>query len=195
MVDGIEMLERMASPEAPPLDLGAIVSLHDEVEYAGSEEEKADALSKLDAMEKVFMRGRGSLSQWNPDVLDAIDKCFKTHFMTGDEPVPQLFFPYDETGIRLFGEYCDAVDEVLQQNSGKIPRYAREYFTYFTIWEKRDYAFPVPLATASVIECLHKIASRVRKGMIEVSRCLSICALLRPFHSTPLHSIPSIPSL
>jgi hypothetical protein len=168
IIDSIEMLERIANPEEPPLEFSEISSRHDEVEYA-EPEERAEVLSSLDDMEKVFMRGRGSLEQWTPEVLEAIDKCFRTLFMSGEEPVAHLFFPYDDRGIELFNEYCDAVDGVLQANADKIPPYAREYFAYFTIWEKRDYAFPVPLGTASVIECLHKMASRVCKGMIEVS--------------------------
>jgi hypothetical protein len=162
------MLERIASPDEPPLDLAQIMSKRDEVEYTDPDE-REEVLSSLNDMEKVFMRGRGNLEQWTPEVLDAIDKCFRLLFMSGGEPIAQLFFPYDDQGIALFNEYCEAVDAVLLANANKIPPYAREYFAYFTIWEKRDYAFPVPLGTASVIECLHKMACRVRKGMIEVS--------------------------
>lgn len=168
IIDGIEMLERIANPDAPPLDLTQITNKREEVEYS-EPDERLEVLASLDDMEKAFMRGRGNLERWTLEVLEAIDKCFRTYFMSGDEPIPQLFFPYDDQGIALFNEYSDAVDAVLQEHAGKIPTYAREYFTYFTIWEKRDYAFPVPLATSSVIECLHKMACRVRKGMIEVS--------------------------
>jgi hypothetical protein len=168
------MLERIASPDEPPLDLGQLTSKRDEVEYT-QPDEREEVLASLNDMEKVFMRGRGNLEQWTPEVLDAIDKCFRTLFMSGGEPIAQLFFPYDDQGIALFNEYCEAVDAVLLANADRIPPYAREYFTYFTIWEKRDYAFPVPLGTASVIECLHKMACRVRKGMIEVS--ISVCRI------------------
>ena len=172
IVDSIEMLERIASPDAPPLDLTQITNKREEIEYA-EPSERAGLLTSLDEMERVFMRGRGSLEQWTPEVLDAIDKCFRTHFMSGDEPVAELFFPYDDKGTSMFNEYCDAVDAVLQAHEGKIPPYAREYFAYFTIWDKRDYAFPVPIGTASVIHCLHKMATRVRKGLIEVSLRIS----------------------
>ena len=182
IVDSIEMLERIASPDAPPLELSQIMTKRDEVEYAESDEREG-VLSSLDEMERVFMRGRGNLEQWTPEVLDAIDKCFKKFFMSGDEPIAELFFPYDDKGIALFNEYCEAVDGVLQAHEGKIPPHARAYFTYFTIWEKRDYTFPVPLGTASVIDCLHKMASRVRKGMIEVSYTVHYVLLALSAHT------------
>jgi hypothetical protein len=184
------MLERIASPDAPPLDLSEIMTKRDEVEYAGSDEREG-ILSSLDEMERVFMRGRGNLEQWTPEVLDAIDKCFKTTFMSGDEPIAELFFPYDNKGIALFNEYCEAVDGVLQAHEGKIPPHAWAYFTYFTIWEKRDYTFPVPLGTASVIDCLHKMASRVRKGMIEVSHTVHCVFLALSAHmDSPVRGTP-----
>jgi hypothetical protein len=184
------MLERIASPDAPPLDLSQIMTKRDEVEYAGSDEREG-ILSSLDKMERVFMRGRGNLEQWTPEVLDAIDKCFKTTFMSGDEPIAELFFLYDNKGIALFNEYCEAVDGVLQAHEGKIPPHAWAYFTYFTIWEKRDYTFPIPLGTASVIDCLHKMASRVRKGMIEVSHTVHCVFLALSAHmDSPVHGTP-----
>ena len=115
---------------------------HKKVEY--TELNKcASMLSSLHDMERVFM-GRGNPEQWTAEVLEAINKCFKTYFMSGNEPIAEIFFPYNSKGITLFNKYCNTVDGVIQVHKGKILPYAQEYFTYFTIWEKQDYVFQLP---------------------------------------------------
>ena len=110
------MLEHIANPDVLPLDLTQIMNKREEVEY--SEPDKhLEVLASLDDMEKAFMHGRGNFERWTPEVLEVIDKCFRMYFMSGDEPILQLFFPYDDQGIALFNEYSDVVDAMLQEHT------------------------------------------------------------------------------
>jgi hypothetical protein len=129
-----------------------------------------DALrSSLKGMEDAF-RTPGDLSLWTPELLDDIDDCFIKNYMDLDgEPVACLFFPDSAENLNIFMSYCSDVDVVLRRHSELVPRYAREYFAYYSIWEMRGWQFPVPLGTQSVIGLLNKMVRKMEKGFSEVS--------------------------
>jgi hypothetical protein len=170
------MLERMANPVPPTMPVDQTIQLRNDLGCGPFPGLSGDAQPMLD-MKNDFGSGHGDLETWKPEVLAAIDKCFVDNFMEDDQPVPCLFSPLPasaEDNYARFKTYCDAVDKVLIDNPKKAPKYAREYFAIYTIWHIHGWRFPVPIITASVVECLHKIASKVRVGMIEVSlACLS----------------------
>ena len=107
----------------------------------------------LDGMEKAF-EGRGELTDWNYELLGEIDKCFVKHYMDAGEPVVSLFTPDCPDNFNRFAKYCADVDEVLAA-SADTPKFSREYFTFYSIWQLRGYGFPVPLGTASVVDALN----------------------------------------
>lgn len=137
----------------------------------------------LEEMQAAFQTGAGTanLDSWKPDLLAAIDACFVDSFMTDGEPATCLFSVLpacaQENEVRFRG-YYDAVDYILARSPNMAPPYAREYFAMFTVWYRQGWYFPIPLVTASVVECLHKIASRVRVGMVEVS---ALPAVIHPY--------------
>lgn len=161
----------MANPAPPIMSVDQTTQLRNEL---GSEPHLRlgeDEQPLLD-MKNNFRSGHGDLETWKPEVLAAIDQCFVDNFMENDEPVPCLFSALPasaDDNYARFKSYCDAVDKVLVDNPKKAPKYAREYFAMYSIWNMHGWRFPVPIVTASVVECLHKIASKVRVGMIEVS--------------------------
>jgi hypothetical protein len=143
--------------------------------------EKRDKLVEAHAMEKdavkkeirflelQFQRGRGSLSDWSTALLEDIDRCFVDNYMEDGEPVASLFYPHNGDNLNRFEKYCNDVDMVLRKTDNEAPRNARAWFTVYRMWEMRS-KFPVPLGTASVVECLHNMSVDVRKGFSEVSR-------------------------
>jgi hypothetical protein len=171
MIMSIESLERMASDVKPPLTLNEIRKKTDEMSYATDEEQKAIRESLVE-MRGVYMGGRGDVSQWTPEVLNDIDECFVKYFMEDDEPIPNLFYPNDEVALHRYSKYVTAVETVMDKHATTLPRYAKEYMSYYLIYDPEATPFPIPVGTASVILCMHKLADRVRKGFIEVSRCI-----------------------
>ena len=176
------MLERIASTEKPPMDLETIKAMRSEFErlHPYDDDDKDDEFRNLTRqimpMNSTFREGRGDLEAWTPEVLEDIDKCFVATFMENEEPLPCLFsklYSMGEDNAQMIHdkhqEYYRAVDSVLVRHKDTVPRYAREYFAFYSIWEIQTFEFPVPLVTASVVECLDKIASKVRNGMTEVS--------------------------
>jgi len=164
----VEYLECIANPNAPPLSFQDIEKLKNSF---GTQESDQEALqsSIIKRMEDAF-RPRGNLSSWDPEVLDKIDQCFVKHYVGEDkEAIPCLFFPNSAENINAFMSYCRDVHQVLRMHSQSAPKYAREYFLYFTIWQVRGWRFPVPLGTASVVNVLNKMATKLRRGILEVS--------------------------
>jgi hypothetical protein len=159
------MLERISNETAPPMNLKAIKDK--QPEFYDVKDDTA-LRAEMKGMEAAF-EGRGNLENWSADVLEMIDDCFKKHYMVGENPSPSLFFPKSDENVDKFQEYCDDVDQVLRMNPKDAPRYAREYFAYYSIWQMRDFRFPVPLGTATAVEVLHNMVSRVRTGFTEVS--------------------------
>lgn len=128
--------------------------------------------TSLQGMEEAFTsHGNRDLSSWTPELLDAIDICFTTAYVEANgDPSPYLFFPDSVPNLNQFASYCTSVDLALRRHANVAPKYAREYFTYYTIWQMRDFRFPVPLGTKSTVSALDKIARSMRKGFAEVSR-------------------------
>ena len=169
LIESIEFLERIANEEKPPMDADEIDRKR--LEMMSPNGDKEAVMKELNAMEEAF-GGRGRIESWSPSVLDKIDACFVKHYMkgpTGDEIDKALFFPHDAGNLNTFVKYHSEVDDILHRATEGVPRYAKEYFAYYTIWELRGYAFPVPLGTRSVVEALHRMTKRVQKGFSEVS--------------------------
>lgn len=165
ITEGVEMLERIANPVEPPeTDLDTIFAWRNGFKLLNKE-----FSDMILPMHRAFVSGQGDLNAWKPEVLAAIDKCFVANFMEDGKPVPCLFSAQiDESMPGRFLAYWNAVDDILVKYSNKAPRYARHYFAYYSICYAQRWIFPMPLVTASVVECLHLITSNVRAGMVEV---------------------------
>jgi hypothetical protein len=120
-------------------------------------------------MEDSFQKhGDSDLSLWTQDLLDDIDHCFVKNYMENGKPASCLFFPDSPDNINRFSTYCGEVDQALRRHSETAPRYAREYFLYYSIWQMRGWRFPMPLGTASVVGVLNSMVMKVEKGFMEV---------------------------
>ncbi|KAH9023469.1 hypothetical protein EDB84DRAFT_1440954 [Lactarius hengduanensis] len=166
LIESIEVLER------PPLDKriidGVAIDLMESHYPAGLEE----ADKTLSDMTDAF-KGRGDASSWNEELLAKIDECFVRNYKDKDDPAApfcdSLFFP-DSDNHNRFTKYQLDVDKVLQEESHVAPRYAREYSSYYAlIWQLKGRTFPVPLGTASVIDVVHQLATKYRRGLSEYS--------------------------
>ena len=169
LIESIEFLERIANEQKPPMEAAEIERKR--MELMSPNADKEAVKQDLEAMEEAF-QGRGRVESWSPSILEKIDGCFLKHYTKGpkgDEIDESLFFPDNANNLNIFTKYCSEVDDVLHRATEGVPRYAQEYFAYYTIWEKRGYAFPVPLGTRSVVEVLHRMTERVEKGFSEVS--------------------------
>ena len=161
------MLERIANPVEPPEpDLNKIIAWRSAFKPIDSEEYRDELLP----MHRAFISGKGDLNAWKPEVLAAIDEAFVVNFMEDKKPLPCLFSIKVDAEVRTrFLAYWNAVDDILAINPNKAPKYARHYFAYYSVCYAQRWKFPMPLVTASVVECLHIITSNVRAGMVEVS--------------------------
>jgi hypothetical protein len=164
----VEILERIANPEEPPLRLSEIDRMRSEITSNPSKE--AEYTEQLNKMETAF-RGRGEPGVWRNEILNGIDSIFVTCYT--DEETQQisesLFFPNSSDNQTRFRRYYVQVDQFLRERPDHVPMYCREYFAYYTLWRKMGYDFPMPLGTASVIMALHNIADRYKLGLCEVS--------------------------
>lgn len=164
-MESIEMLERLANPEKPPLSIGELEKIREA--FMDPTSDKKELRSKLEGMADAF-RGRGDLSEWHFEMLDAIDGCFIEHYMPNGEISTALFMPDSPANTDAFGAYCEAVDQKLRGKVFQRPKYAREYFAYFSIWEMQGYSFPVPLGTKSVVQAVNMLSSEFNPGFVEV---------------------------
>jgi hypothetical protein len=170
MIESMEMLQRIANPNKPPLTLKEIQDARAAIADTSNIDEEEAIKGGLLEMDDAFRLGQGSLTDWSPELLDAIDACFVENFIKEGEPNASLFYPNSADGLDLFTKYFEEVDIILQTSS-KVPPYARHYFAYFCIWQMQPYVyFPLPLGTASVIGIVNKMMHRVRHGMAEVSK-------------------------
>lgn len=169
LTESVETLERIANPKKPVLKLAEIVAKREAIGEAQEERAIMKLKKSLKEMDEAYLCGRGDLEMWTPEIMKKIDKCFVENFMSGGEPVDFLFFPNSVEYLNAYDTYHRDVDDVLVKHQSEVSRYTWEYFAYTTIWEMRGFKFPVPLGTASVFECLHKIVSGRRKGFKEVS--------------------------
>jgi hypothetical protein len=165
MLESIELLERLANPQKPPLTLADLESIR--TAFMDPSSDKAELRRQLEGMATAF-QGRGDLSNWQFEMLDAIDECFIEQYMKNGEISTSLFAVDNAANINNYCTYCDAVDQRLRSSSGDRPRYAREYFAYSSIWQVHGYPFPVPLGTQSVMRALDMLASEFRPGFTEV---------------------------
>ncbi|KAH9983733.1 hypothetical protein BJV77DRAFT_1072649 [Russula vinacea] len=149
LLESLEILERIANPKEPPLQMEDIEKKHDEVLQAGNNL----ALLKL---------------------LGKIDECFVKHYMDAGKLVDSLFTPDFPDNFNQFVKYCANVDEVLAASANTL-RFSREYFTFYSIWQLRGYSFPVLLRTALVVDALNKISMKLQNGFVE---CISWMATL-----------------
>ena len=167
IVESVDYLERIANAEPPPLEFDEIERI--KFSFDAPNADKAAIRESLQEMEVTF-RQPGDLSSWTPELLDNIDDCFVNNYLDKNgDPVPCLFFPDNPDNLNTFRTYCSDVDDVLRLHTESAPTYAREYFSYYTIWQMRGWSFPVPLGTASVVGVLNKMAMQVREGFSEVS--------------------------
>ena len=169
LTESVETLERIANPKKPPMKLSEIEEKRNEVNEVQGDEELAAVKAELKEMDNAYLSGRGNLDVWTPEIMEEIDQAFVNNFMESQEPLDFLFFPNSPEYLNAYGVYLQEVDDILVKHQEDLPKYCREYLAYYSIWEMRGYKFPVPIGTASVVECLHKIASERRKGFIEVS--------------------------
>jgi hypothetical protein len=166
MMESIEILERLANCNKPPLDIDELEAIR--LEFMDPRSDTAALRSKLKGMADAF-QDRGELTLWHPEMLDAIDGCFVEHFMSDGDVSTSLFVPDSAANANNFSAYCDAVDEKLRGKLDQRPKYAREYFAYYSIWQMQGYAFPVPLGTKSVIHALEMLTQEFNGGFVEVS--------------------------
>jgi hypothetical protein len=172
MLESVEMLERLANPQPPPLSLAELERIRSA--FMSPSSDKVDLRRQLEGMALAF-EGRGDLSRWQFEMLDAIDECFIDNFMKNGEVSTSLFAVDNAANINNYSKYCDAVDQRLRSSAPDRPEYAREYFAYLSIWQVHGYPFPVPLGTQSVMQALDTLATDFRPGFVEVRHITSKC--------------------
>jgi len=170
------MLERLANTEKPPLDIDELEAIR--IEFMDPKSDKAALRGRLKGMADAFQE-RGELTSWHHEMLDAIDECFVEHFMTNGNVSTALFVPDSATNANSFSAYCDAVDEKLRGKLDQRPKYAREYFAYYSIWQMQGYSFPVPLGTKSVVQSLNMLAHEFNAGFVEVRHLIRLYCVPR----------------
>jgi hypothetical protein len=168
IVVSIEYLERIANPEGPPLDFAAIEEKKKLFCEVGDGDDLRNTLAD---MEKAFKK-LGDLSSWSSELLNDIDAAFVKNYLDQDGESASLFFPHDMDNFNRFRHYCTDVDEALRKHAASAPPYAREYFAYYSIWQMREWKFPMPLGTASVVISLNNMLNKMKNGFAEVSTVL-----------------------
>lgn len=172
MIESVEFLERMCNEKEPPMSLDDITTARLEFIVADGDDE---GLRKRMKPMKLAFKERGDLSSWSPEVLKKIDDCFVKHYYMADNKLsPYFLFPDDPDSNNHFLLYCDDVDLILRTNEDNVPSFAREWFAYYSIYQMQDFAFPVPLGTASVVHALDTLLKVVRKGFVEVSHATCV---------------------
>jgi hypothetical protein len=166
MLESIEILEHLANPNKPPLSVGELEDIR--IAFLDPDSDKDALRESLKGMTTAF-QGRGDVSEWHYEMLDAIDECFVDQYMKTGEISTALFVPNSAANLNDFSAYCEAVDQKIRSNGSQRPKYAREYFAYFSIWQMQGYSFPVPLGTKSVIRALDTLAEVFNPGFVEVS--------------------------
>jgi hypothetical protein len=166
-VEYVDVLECMANLEKPPLDREAIKKIQRQLLNLASD--KAILKGKLSEIERIF-RGCGDMSKWNEELLAKINAQFVKRYLddTG-QPHDHLFFPNNPENLNTFTQYYQDIDHLLTMHPDLAPKYAREYFSYYAIWEMQGYAFPMPLGTARIVKTLDKLAARYSCGFCEMS--------------------------
>jgi hypothetical protein len=167
LMDSIAVLEHLANESKPPMKLEDIEYKRSQFVLADSEAVTSVLEQSLAPMKSVF-QGRGDVTQWDCDVLAKVDECFTKHYHKAGVLAKTLFFPNNADNQNRFIGYCGDVDEVLRAAGSNAPKYAREYFAYYSIWQLQGLRFPMPLGTASVIGGLDSLLTKYRQGLSEV---------------------------
>ena len=167
MTASVDVLEHISSEEKLPLLRKDLETIQDEYNNPNSDKTVLD--ERLEGMKKAFQT-RGSLKQWDEDVLEEIDGQFAQHYMQGEKVALWLFHPEDRQNNEAFMKYCAGVDRVLRAHTDTVPKYAREYFTFYSIWQYHGHQFPVPLGTQKVVRAMEILLDLYRPGVIEVSK-------------------------
>ncbi|KAN0128163.1 hypothetical protein V8E53_014015 [Lactarius tabidus] len=174
LVESVEVLERLANPEKPPLSMARIDTISDSLREPLGDIDKA--VENLEGMKKAF-DGRGDPRKWTPELLNEIDECFVNNYYDNGSVCNSLFIPDNEDNICRFERYCSDVDKVLTDNHATAPPFAREYFAYATIWKVHGRAFPIPLGTASVILAVHQLLRKHELGLTETCYTWRTCGV------------------
>jgi hypothetical protein len=168
MTESVQILELLANEKAPPIERQRLQKIRADFGKDGVDKKKLrDELSRS-GIAQAF-RGRGRLDKWPVNVLNSIDDCFEKHFMVQEGISGWAFVQNSGKNLDAFTEYCTGVDRILATYSDTVPRYAREWFAYYSIWEVQGYAFPMPLGTSKVIRMVEGLLSVYRDGVNEVS--------------------------
>lgn len=155
MMESIEILERLANLQKPPLSLSELQKI--QCAFVDPLSDKEELWQKLEGMAEAF-QGCGDVSEWQYKILDGIDKCFVNEYMKNNEILMLLFVPNSAGNLNQFSVYYDAADQQLRIKEKGRPQYAQEYFTYFSIWQVQGYAFPVPLGMQSIVQAVNMLA-------------------------------------
>ena len=168
LTEGVEVLERLANEEEPPIRRVELEKIRNEL--AKPDCDKKELLKQLGVMKGPF-RKRGDVKLWHGNLLEAIDTAFEEIFLPdGEEKIPEWFLhPHSNKYLDESSNYFVAVDRLLAKYSDLAPRYARDWFVYYSIWEVHGYKFPMPLVTSKVAAAVERLAQEFRSGMIEVS--------------------------
>ena len=170
-MDSIDVLERVANTERPPLNAKEIEEIGNKL---GSRAQTQEDIQGRPSNMATAFEGRADANTWSDELLGKIDDCFVEYFYEGGAPCSFLFFPACPQYLNRFSGYRNDVDRILRENPDLAPPYAREYFAYAMIWQLHGYKFPMPLGTASVIEAVHVLATRFCRGVCEVSTSLPV---------------------
>jgi hypothetical protein len=168
LIESIMVLERLANEKNPPMKLAVIESKRSEFNMANEDDDTTDLGNSLAEMKAAF-RGQGDVSLWDPEVLTKIDRCFVKNYGDQGALANTLFFPSNADNENRFQKYCSDVDLVLKEAGSKAPKYSREYFAFYSIWQFQGFRFPMPIGTASVLEALNTILTKYSEGLSEVS--------------------------
>jgi len=168
MTESVEVLEKLANQQEPPVRRRELEKIRDAFEDPKSDKEALRG--QLAGMVTAF-EGRGDVGEWDLEILDRIDQCFEEHFTSEGTAESWVFMPDDDRNLGRYAKYCGEVDRILLTYSDAVPKYARDYFAFYSIWEVQGYAFPMPLGTSKVVSVLAQLLERYQPGVIEVS-CL-----------------------
>ena len=164
-MDSVEILERLANEDEPPIRRSELEKIRDEL--GKDDSDKAGLRARLSVMKEAFEK-RGKATLWSTEVLDKIDACFEEHFTLNGDVSGWVFYPDSAMNHNKAEKYYAGVDLILATHAEVVPRYARDWFAYFSMWEEQGYAFPMPLGTCSAVGIVEKLAVGNSAGIVEV---------------------------
>ena len=170
----MEILERLANKNEPPLRRSELEKIREALGKEGVD--KTAVRERLGLMKEAFQK-RGDVTRWSSAVLDKIDVCFEEQFTLNGEVSGWVFYPDSAMNLNKADKYYSGVDRILATHADLVPRYARDWFAYFRMWDEQGYAFPMPLGTCSAVGIVEKLAVGNSVGIIEVRVCSVISSL------------------